>query len=108
MKKLGSILQLKDLEVDRGFNYSQSCGANNCPKTILPIGASKPTVASIYALCGTLNGACLLSIFITLLFVDDLKYDEDLNPIKRGNITISSISKTKSFISLKIEMKTLF
>ena len=91
---------MKDLSVDQGFNYSHSCGANNCPKTILPEAASKPTINSIYALCGTLIGACLLAILITFIFVDDLKYDEDLNPIKRGKITFSSISKWHIFIQI--------
>ena len=90
---VGAILQLKDIPVNSTFNYAENCGANNCPYTKLPEAASKPSLTSTYALCGTLNASCLLAIIITALFVDDLKYDDDLKPISRGKVTIQSISK---------------
>ncbi|CAF0779572.1 unnamed protein product [Brachionus calyciflorus] len=100
---IGTILQLKDLSVNATFDYSKSCGANNCPLTTLPEAASKPSVSSVYALCGTINGACFLAIIIAFLFVDDLKYDENMNKIERGNISFQKLVQ-----KFKAEFKSLF
>jgi hypothetical protein len=89
---IGAILQLKEKPINSTFDYSISCGANNCPYTSLPESTSRPSLSSIYGLCGTLNGACLLAIIITAVFVDDLKYDENLKEVARGRITKNSIS----------------
>lgn len=94
---IGTILKLKDLPVNSTFNYASSCGVNNCPGTKLPESASKPSVSSVYGLCATINGACILSILIAFFFVDDLKYDENMNKIERGKIGIQKISKKKIF-----------
>ncbi|RMZ97376.1 hypothetical protein BpHYR1_017526, partial [Brachionus plicatilis] len=88
---IGTILEIEDLPLNSSYDYSQSCGLNNCPLTPLPEATSNPTLSSVYVLCGVINGACFLSIIIALLFVDDLKYDENLNPIQRGKIDFEKI-----------------
>ncbi|RMZ96116.1 UNC93 [Brachionus plicatilis] len=100
---IGTILKLKDLPVNSTFNYASSCGVNNCPGTKLPESASKPSVSSVYGLCATINGACILSILIAFFFVDDLKYDENMNKIERGKIGIQKI-----IFKFKNEFQNLF
>ncbi|CAF0872277.1 unnamed protein product [Brachionus calyciflorus] len=100
---IGTILDIKEQPLNSTFNYAESCGINNCPLTPLPEATSKPTVSSVYKLCATINGACFLSIIIAFLFVDDLKYDENLNPIERGNVSLKKIGN-----KFKDEFKSLF
>lgn len=85
-------MDIDDLSPNSTYDYSQSCGVNNCPLTPLPEETSNPTLSSVYILCGTINAACLLSIIIALLFVDDVKYDENLNPVERGRVDFKKIS----------------
>ena len=74
---------------------------NNCPATQLPYATSEPTLSSIYNLFATLVIATVFAILIGLLFVDDLKFDENLNQIERHAITADHISKwTKFFIEI--------
>jgi hypothetical protein len=73
---VGTILQLKELQVNSTFDYAASCGVRNYPQTPLPDTATRPTRNSIFILFGTIVAACLLAILITLLFVDDVKDDE--------------------------------
>lgn len=96
---LGGILQLKDLPLNSTFDYENNCGAKNYPQTKLPEAASKPSVTSIYVLCGVLNGSCLLAILISALFVDDVK-DED--ETKREKISIQLISNVFFFLAAKL------
>jgi len=90
---VGTILQLKELPLNSTYDYALSCGALNCPSTPLQEATSKPTLKSVYILSGTIVGATALAILITLLFVDDLDFDEEMKNVKRVKITLSSISK---------------
>lgn len=86
---IGGILQLKELPMNSTYDYSENCGANNYPQTKLPEAASKPSIQSVYILCGTLVASSLVAILITILFVDDIREDESS---KRAKITFSIIS----------------
>ncbi len=89
---IGTILEIKEMKTNSSFNYSKNCGIYNCPATKLLESASKPTVKSVYVLCGTLLISTFVSMMIAILFIDDLKYDENLNPINRQTIKLSLIS----------------
>ena len=91
---IGFILEVKDLPFNSTFDYSNSCGMNNCPNTKLPEATSKPSLDSIYRLFITLLIATVSAMIISLLFVDDLNYDENLNHVQRQKITKSFISKS--------------
>jgi hypothetical protein len=90
---VGTILQLKELPLNSSYDYASSCGALNCPNTPLQEATSKPTLRSVYILSGTIVGATVLAILITILLVDDLDFDEEMNEVKRGKITLSAISR---------------
>lgn len=90
---IGFILETKEIYMNSTFAYEAYCGSQNCPSTKLPEATSKPTLKSIYALFGTLSASTLLSIFICILFVDDLKFDENNKKIKRVKCSISYIKK---------------
>ena len=92
---IGFILETKEIYMNSTFAYEAYCGSQNCPSTKLPEATSKPTLKSIYALFGTLSASTLLSIFICILFVDDLKFDENNKKIKRVKCSISYISTIK-------------
>lgn len=79
------------------YDYSTSCGSLNCPGTPLPESSSKPTLSSIYALFGTLAGATILSIIIVILFVDNVKYNENNQKISRAKVSIELISNLIKF-----------
>jgi hypothetical protein len=99
---VGTILQIKELPVNSSYDYASSCGAPNCPNTLLQEATSKPTLKSIYILSGTIVCATIIAILITLLFVDDLDFDEEMKEVRRGKITLISISKIL-FIQAKID-----
>lgn len=90
---IAGILKVEELPQNSTFNFALNCGINNCPETQLPDATSEPSIASIYNLFFTLVVATLIAIFISLVFVDDLNYDEDLNQMDRQNITVYHISK---------------
>ena len=91
---IGGILQLKELPMNSTYDYSENCGANNYPQTKLPEAASKPSIQSVYILCGTLVASSVVAIIITILFVDDIRDDdEDGKSSKRAKVTFSIISK---------------
>lgn len=64
------------------FDYSMYCGANNCPQTPLPKSGSTTIESSVYWLCGSLDILIILSILITLFFMDDIKEDSNDEKIK--------------------------
>lgn len=66
---------------------------NNCPSTRLPESSSKPSQTSVYRLFGTLSAATIFAMVISVLFVDDLNYDEDLNPVERHIVSAEHMSK---------------
>jgi hypothetical protein len=66
---------------------------NNCPDTQLPEATSEPSLKSVYNLFATLVLATLAAMFVTIYFVEDLRYDENNNQIQRNKITIIYISK---------------
>lgn len=94
---IGFILQTKEIYTNSTFDYAAYCGSQNCPRTKLPEATSKPTLNSIYALFGTLSASTLLSLFICLLFVDDLKFDENNKKMPRGKISLTLISMINFF-----------
>jgi len=89
---IAGILEVDELSVNSTFDYALSCGMNNCPNTQLPDATSEPTLNSIYNLFATIIGATLVALVVGLLFVDDLKYDENLVQIERHAITTDHIS----------------
>jgi hypothetical protein len=66
---------------------------NNCPDTQLPEATSEPSLKSVYNLFAILVLATLAAMFVTIYFVEDLRYDENNNQIQRNKITIIYISK---------------
>ncbi len=90
---IGFILQTEELSLNgTAYDYAGNCGSQNCRGTLLPESTSKPTINSIYILFGTVAGSTLLSIIITILFVDDLKYNENNEPMSRKKISLALIS----------------
>ncbi len=85
-------MQIDQLPVNTTFDYANKCGMNNCPNTKLQETASKPTLHSVYNLLYTLIVATTIGIIISLLFVDDFKFDENSNEIKREQITKQFLS----------------
>jgi hypothetical protein len=91
---LGSILvtsilktpEVKDINGNGTFiDYENLCGANNCPSFQLPMSSSKPSVQSVYALCASLIGLCILALIITLVFMDNTLKTSSENTISRQN-----------------------
>ena len=54
------------------YDYVQNCGFSNCPDTILPESTSKSTQHSIYVFIGIMIFLCLVSVLVTLVFVDNV------------------------------------
>ncbi len=94
---IAGILEVEELPMNTTFDYALSCGMNNCPDTRLPDATSEPSLNSIYNLFATLIGATLIALAIGLLFVDDLKYDDNLVQIERHAITTDHISNLNYF-----------
>ena len=92
-----TLLDTKELSQNSSFNYELSCGMNNCPNTRLGDSSSKPSQASIYRLLGMLSAATLLAFVICILFVDDLNYDHDLNPVERHIVSIEHMGNWRLF-----------
>lgn len=90
---IGFILQTEELPLNgTEYDYASMCGSQNCFDTKLPEATSKPTLNSVYALMGTVVASIILAILISFLFLDDLKYDDNNEPIKRTKISRSYIS----------------
>ena len=83
-KQYGSTYSIKN----ESYDYARYCGFNNCPNTQLPDVSSKSTSNSIYALIGTMMFLCILSIFVTLIFVDDisLTIDDEIERIQKKSV----------------------
>ncbi len=88
-------------------NYSL-CGYYNCPDDeFLKNDNSKTSQESIYILIGTLIGFCLISILITLIFVDNVKIINNDGALeKKKRSSISQMLK-QEFLNIFILTKTV-
>jgi predicted PurR-regulated permease PerM len=86
------------------FSYVDSCGANNCPDTILLESSTKPSVVSVYYLIGTLVALCGLAFFITILFVDNISTTTTATTTIDKNES-NSQQNLSEFIKLKLKLK---
>jgi hypothetical protein len=86
------------------YDYSNSCGANNCPWTHLH-SYSIYTMKSIYILCCILIIFILIAMAITFLFMDSLKnelgiYFDDQKFVEAKGMSLKSFYKSVSFIRM--------
>ncbi len=97
------------------FDYANSCGRNNCPSTQIPTSLSKPTRSSFIQLYISLIVLCVLSMIVTLLFMDNIKEEEDhedevesnYNELKSKNSTDLKEIRVKEKISFTLIGKLL-
>ncbi len=80
----GGILDTEKKSFNGTFDYAGSCGIANCPNTKLPASQSTPTDKSFYILYGSLILLCVLSILITIFFMDNIS-DDDENNVEKEN-----------------------
>ena len=59
------------------YNYAKYCGYNNCPFDKLPEISSKRSLFSIYLLRAAMMSLCVLSMIVTILFVDNISIIDD-------------------------------
>ncbi len=73
---------------NESYDYARFCGFNNCPDTKLPDISSKSTPNSIYSFIGTMMFLCILSIFCTLMFVDNISLivDDEIERIPKKSV----------------------
>ena len=80
-------LNLSFNNVSISYDYVKSCGANNCPQTKLQYFKSSPTEASIQHFYGCLIAIIVLSMIISLCFMDNLQESlPSMTKINCGNI----------------------
>ena len=72
------IRKFNHTSITKGFDHKQYCGVNNCANVILPPSKSRPSIQSVYMLCGILLGTIIVSIIITILFVDNVELVENI------------------------------
>jgi len=86
------------------FNYALYCGSKNCPDTKLPEAGSVTVKESIYWLSGSLDALMIISILISLFFMDNIKEETNDNQIKsKKKISLSSIGN-----QFRTEFKNIF
>ena len=83
-----SIENSTDLNNNANYSYSTSCGSFNSPQTPLPQN-DKTDKNSVYWLCGCLDILMVISLLITVFFMDDIKEDTDEINIK-SNFKLNS------------------
>ena len=81
--------QQNHLNQSEPYDYARYCGLNNCPTDKLPDISAKPTLYSVYFLCGALIFLCVLSIILTLIFVDNISLLEDISNAEKRKPTIN-------------------
>ena len=82
-----STLLLRSKPADEAdFDYANSCGLNNCPETKLPGSLSKMTRSSFILLYICLIALCVLSMVVTLLFMDNLKDESESSPEEQNEM----------------------
>ncbi len=59
------------------YNYARYCGYNNCPADKLSEISSKRSLSSIYLLRAAMMSLCVLSMIVTILFVDNISIVDD-------------------------------
>lgn len=74
--KENSFVDLFNTSLSESYDYARYCGFNNCPSDPLPPASSSPTQASVYTLLGLLVLVCLISMVITILFMDHIEMNE--------------------------------
>ena len=72
------------------YDYARYCGYNNCPNDRLPDISSKPSLFSVYLLCGSMISLCILAMVVTILLVDNIK-DLENGEIKGNKKTMGKI-----------------
>jgi hypothetical protein len=74
------------------YDFSNNCGAKNCPQTKMPPSLSKPVLQSIYNLCYSLIALIVIAVIVTILFLDNIKDDETSQDVNAVSTSLSNIN----------------